>query len=382
MKSEAERKRILVVVDWYLPGTKAGGPVRSVAAIVSKLGAWFDFSVFTSDRDLGDATAYSHLPLHQWTVAPDGTRTWYSSLHAPVSSALGAAMRSEKPDAVYINGIFSAFCRTALRKAKRLRIPVIIAPRGMLGRGALNIKAAKKKLFLRYAAFTRLFEGVKWHASSEQEREEILAVFPGADVHVAMNLALPVDTVARAGKKKQGQAHLIFLSRISEKKNLTGVLELLRFVRPEAEVTLDIYGPVEDETYWQQCLAVAKTLPEHITVVYQGPVPREKISGAFISADLFVFPTFHENFGHTIIESLQCGTPVLISDQTPWHNLTAHKAGWELPLSDMKAFAAIIDKVAAMNHIEFDEWSRGAKEFAERYSNDEKLVGLNRALFA
>jgi glycosyltransferase involved in cell wall biosynthesis len=379
--SVADRKRILVVVDWYLPGTKAGGPVRSIAAIVAKLSTWYDFSVFTSDRDLGDPTAYADIALHQWTLAPDGTRTWYSSLHAPVSTAIGAALRSEQPDIIYINGIFSAFCRAALSKARRKRIPVVIAPRGMLGQGALKIKAGKKKLFLNYARLTGMFNGVKWHASSEAEKAEVLAVFPGANVEVAMNLALPVTAAQRTVKKQPGEASLVFLSRISRKKNLTGLLEMLRQVRPELLVTLDIYGPIEDEAYWKQCLALAGTLPQHITVVYQGPIPHEKTGAAFSASDLFVFPTFHENFGHTIIESLQCGTPVLISDQTPWRNLAAHNAGWELPLADSAAFTAIIEKVAAMDEAELDEWRRGARKFAAQYSDDEKLIGLNRRLF-
>ncbi|MGH7176760.1 MAG: glycosyltransferase, partial [Tepidisphaeraceae bacterium] len=41
---------------------------------------------------------------------------------------------------------------------------------------------------------------------------------------------------------------------------------------------------------------------------------------ALVDADLFVLPSYQENFGMVVIESLAAGTPVIISDQVNIHD--------------------------------------------------------------
>ena len=69
-------------------------------------------------------------------------------------------------------------------------------------------------------------------------------------------------------------------------------------------------------------------LPSNIRVSFKGDVMRDKIFQLFVKYDVFYFPTKGENFGQVIWESLSCGCPVLISDQTPWNNIESHHVGW------------------------------------------------------
>lgn len=377
----AERKRVLIVIDWYLPADKAGGPVRSIAAVVSHLKNEFEFYVFTGDRDLGDATAFNGIAINEWTKAPDGTQTWYARA-TDLKHALTNAINRINPDIIYINGILSALSRTAIRIAQQKNRHILVAPRGMLGAGALRIKPLRKKIFLTYGRCSGMFEGVVWHASSEQEKAEILGVFPGAVVKVALNLSLPVASQSQRVPKEKNRLHVIFLSRISEKKNLKGALEIIALTDPKNKISLTIYGPIENQSYWQVCSNLISALPEHVAVNYKGALPHQETGIAFSQNDLMLFPTYHENFGHTIIEALQVGTPVLISDQTPWKNLEKYKAGWELPLNNPQAFADVIDRVAMMSNEELMEWKRGAIEFARSYAEDPQQIESNRALFA
>jgi glycosyltransferase involved in cell wall biosynthesis len=74
-------------------------------------------------------------------------------------------------------------------------------------------------------------------------------------------------------------------------------------------------------------------------------------------------PTLGENFGHSIVEALWLGVPVLISDRAPWTNVQTFNAGWSLPLTHPQAFAEKLRDIYAMG----DEWlslSEGAIRYA------------------
>ena len=88
----------------------------------------------------------------------------------------------------------------------------------------------------------------------------------------------------------------------------------------------------------------------------------------------FILPTFHENFGHSIFEALSAGCPVLISDQTPWHDLEEKKAGWDLPLNDESLWKDKLNELIKMSDDEYQEWSRGARKVAEEYVNSLELL--------
>jgi glycosyltransferase involved in cell wall biosynthesis len=83
--------------------------------------------------------------------------------------------------------------------------------------------------------------------------------------------------------------------------------------------------------------------------------------------ELMFMPSRSENFGHAIFEALCAGTPVLIGDRTPWQELEATKAGFDVPLPNPAALAAAIDRLAAMNPAEYAQWRAGARAMAERF---------------
>ncbi|MNF89332.1 Glycosyl transferases group 1 [compost metagenome] len=76
-----------------------------------------------------------------------------------------------------------------------------------------------------------------------------------------------------------------------------------------------------------------------------------EVQKVFSQYDLFFFPTRGENYGHVIAESLSVGTPVLLSDQTPWRDLEPQGLGWDISLASPKVFAEKIDQFASL---EFD----------------------------
>ncbi|TND02405.1 MAG: Glycosyltransferase (GT4) [Bacteroidetes bacterium] len=379
----SSRKKILVFIDWYLPGFKAGGPIRSVAAMIKLLGRDYDFSVVTSDRDFGSDAPHEKITCDNWTTAPDGTRIFYAT--HPDANVLSRLISEEKPDVIYLNSFFSfPFSILPLRLARHL-VPgprIVLAPRGMLGAGALKIKRFKKRAFIAGAKLTGLYRQVTWHASSEQEADEIRKVFGRkTDVHVAMNLSLPGLNGYTPRSKKKGELNLFFLSRISRKKNLLGAIRMLGKIPPGNKIRFTIIGPAEDEGYRQECLFAAKNLPPEISVVWAGAVDHTQLAGKLEDEHILFLPTQHENFGHVILESWAASCPVIISDQTPWHNLEAGQTGWDIALGNEDAFVAAIVKAVGMEESEYRVWSEKSFRFAEAYTGDEAVITANRSLF-
>jgi glycosyltransferase involved in cell wall biosynthesis len=382
----SQRKRILVFTDWFLPGFKAGGPIRSLTNMTAHLGGEFDFRFVTSDRDLFSDVPYDGITPGKWIRLEDGTQVIYLSPEMQNAAQMKSIIMQQQADVLYLNSMFSrnfTFLPLQVRNRFLPKRKVILAPRGMLGEGALRIKPLKKKLFLVYAKLTRLYRNIRWHASSEIEAAEIRKVMGRrSNVHVAMNLSprYHFDHIHRV--KKQGELRLVFISRISKKKNLDGALRLLSKLQPGEKVYFDIYGPAEDELYKKECDAIIAALPSNIRVQYRGPIANEQVVSTLADYHVSILLTFNENFGHSIVESMAAGCPVLISGHTPWRNLSAVKAGWDVSLDDEHAQLQAIRQAIAMNQEEFNTWSRHAQHYARSVSENKELLDQNRKLFA
>lgn len=89
--------------------------------------------------------------------------------------------------------------------------------------------------------------------------------------------------------------------------------------------------------------------PPSLKVNYRGEVEHEKLHTLLHEYDVMLLPTLGENFGHAIIEALDAGLPVVISDRTPWRNLEQAGVGADLPLEHEEAFLRVLARYQAMN---------------------------------
>jgi glycosyltransferase involved in cell wall biosynthesis len=196
----------------------------------------------------------------------------------------------------------------------------------------------------------------------------------------AINIAHQVNTSGSATlNKKPGQLRVVFLSRISPKKNLLGALRVLKDV--SGDVEFNIYGPAEDAAYWKECKRAIEILPPNVRVRYVGEINHDSVSYVFAEHDLFIFPTFGENYGHVIFEALIAGCPVLISDQTPWRQLKSAGVGWDIPIDDTEQFSAVLQQCVDAGDELYAALRVRAKEYAESHLNNPGIVEANRKLF-
>ncbi|HEX8833640.1 MAG TPA: glycosyltransferase [Abditibacteriaceae bacterium] len=375
--------RVLVLTPWYLPGYKAGGPIPSVANIVLALKDEHDFSIVTTDRDHGETKPYPGIERDSW-VKHESTPVFYFSPEKLSLGGLRTVLRSKPYDALYLNSVFEprfAIMPLLLHKLGMIpRARVIVAPRGQLSPGALQLKGGKKRLFMTLARATGLYRNLTWHASSAYEAEDIKRTFgPSGRIVIAPNLSRPSENTAPTPAKSAGQLELVFVSRIQPKKNLHGALELLRTLRGEVEFS--IYGPLEDEAHWQECEAIIATLPPNIKVVYRGSVPREQVTTVMAQSHVFYLLSFSENYGHVILEALVAGCPALISDQTAFRDLENKGVGWDLPLEARERTVQILQSLVDMDENEYRRLSEAARAFGRKHVEDDSVVQKNRELF-
>lgn len=380
--STERRLRVLAIVERFLPGYKSGGPIQSVAALIEQLANVVDFAVLTGDRDDGDDSPYAGVPTGRWTKAY-GAEVFYAPPRLRTGLALRGLIRGAAADVAYLNSVFAPMSRSTLflRRCGLIpRIPLVIAPRGELSDGALSLKTHKKRAYLALARATGLYDGLRWHASSDIEASEVRRVWPDACVQVAPNLTRIPEIRERARKSKEpGVARLVFLSRISPKKNLLELVRMLRALR--GRVTLHVYGSLQDRTYWDRCASEAGVLPPGIVVEYKGAVEHERVGEVLGQYDFFVLPTLGENFGHAIVEALAAGCPAVISDRTPWRELESRGVGFDVPLNDREAWQHVLQRCVDMSVQTHDRMRIAAKSFAAGHLNTREHVEASARVF-
>jgi len=377
-------KNILTITDYFLPGYLGGGPIRTLANMRTQLAGQVTLAIFTRDRDLGAQVPYPGIRPNQWTQTPAGP-VFYASPECFGPRGLRAALASQQFDIIYLNSFFSPRSSILLYLDLRRRgvgLPLILAPRGEFSLGALAVKWPKKRAFLGLARLLGLYRDVSWHASTPFEADDILRQFPYAEgrIHVAADaiIAQPPGMIRGAAPKTPGHLRLAFISRISPKKNLDGLLAILRHVR--ASVDLDVFGPIEDAEYWAACQRRIAALADNIRVRTHGAIAPDEVSPIFARHDLFAFPTHGENFGHVIFEALRAGTPVLLSDQTPWQPDDAG-ALTVLPLTDEAGWCRAIEEAAERTETAQALLRTAASDYAVDYASTEGSLKANLAMF-
>lgn len=379
MSGTGARPVVLVLLGAFWPGNESSGPNQSFRALAEALRSRFALHLIARDRPFDASGASARREPH---AANGFDETLHLQPGALGIAGLAGTIRRAKPDLLWLNGFFDReFTIPALvnRRLGRLGgVPTLLSPRGEFGEGALSLKSSRKRGYLAFARMAGLLRGVTLHATSEDERNAIGSALPWHDSFaVAANARALADPPARS-HAAGGPLRIVFLGRISPVKNLHFALDALREIRTPA--VFEIVGPVQDASYWRLCRDRIAGLPQHVRVVQSGELSNQAAVARLAAADLLFLPTKGENFGHAIFESLSAGTPVLISDATPWRGLEADEAGWDLPLADPRRFASAIDALGALDAAARERLSRGARRRAEAYARTASGVADTAAM--
>lgn len=348
--------KLFITYEYFLPAYKAGGPVQSLANLVTNY-SHADVYIYCRNTDL-DGTVLD-VKINEWVQFNKNTKVFYASVKSETS--VYDLLTEVEPDVIFINGIFSpAFnLKPMLWSGDAHKV---VSARGMLHPGALTQKSLKKKIYLAAYKLLGLHNKCIFHATTQEEKQYIIDTFSSrVKVYVAPNFPnilgkLPVT------KKEDGKLKLITIALISPMKNIKLVLDALAHCK--SEIVYDIYGPVKDAAYWQECLTVIATMPSNVKVQYHGAVTPDKIQATLADNHCMIQPSKSENFGHAIYEALAAGKPVITSHYTPWNNLEESNAGYNVDINNTQTITDAIEKMASLHNEAYIACSNAAVQYA------------------
>lgn len=255
----------------------------------------------------------------------------------------------------------------------------------MLHPGALSQKYFKKQIFLFFCRLYNFSCRYYFHATNIYEKSFIRKVY-GNDSRVYIAGNFPREFQFQPNLyKKINCLKMVSIALISAMKNIELVLDSLKYC--SRQIIYDIYGSIKEEKYWMNCLDKIKSLPSNIKVNYHGGLNPSNVENRLRFYDLFILPSKSENFGHSILEALSAGKPVITSHFTPFNDLNNHYAGSNVSVDSIEEMTKSINFFSSMPQEEFIKWNFGARKYAANRINKESLnlqydeMFLNNSLF-
>ncbi|MDR3568453.1 MAG: glycosyltransferase [Syntrophobacteraceae bacterium] len=247
----------------------------------------------------------------------------------PYSPFFKRAVREEftaqKAQVIHSHGLWLPCNHSAARCAKELGVPLVVHPRGMLEPWALSYRAWKKRLAWKLYQQRDLETAALFIATSRQEAESIRSVGLRQPVAVIPN-GVDLPPSPSGPKQRQDVRTALFLSRIHPKKGLLNLVSAWAEVKPDGWRVV-VAGPDGNGHRLEVEREVRDAGLAHV-FEFAGPVAGEAKESLYRNADLFVLPTFSENFGIVVAEALSYGIPVITTRGAPWESLVTHGCGW------------------------------------------------------
>ena len=250
---------------------------------------------------------------------------------------------------------------------------MIVAPRGEFYPERIQIGRMKKLVYGKLFQCSRLLKDVYFQGTGSEECMQVQAFLGIPQDHLLniQNISLPVRGLQCSMEKIPGELKLVYIARIHPTKNTLKAIEWLGWLT--GRVQYDIYGSIENEAYWKQCEETIARLPENITVRYMGVIEHSEVAPTITGYHAYYMPTTGENFGHSIVEAMLMGKPIVISDQTPWTDVNGN-GGFAIPLSDEKAFVDALQTLCNMDDSSYRIFEERIQNYIEQRLDVEDIV--------
>jgi glycosyltransferase involved in cell wall biosynthesis len=250
------------------------------------------------------------------------------------------------------------------RAARKYKIPLVVSPRGALSRTAFNSGSIVKKIFWPLLQKPAFDSAICFHATAKAECHDIRRAGFLQPVAIIPN---GVDIPVLLPKESKKFRTLLFLGRIHPIKGLDMLLPAWGVLQDRfSDWRLRIVGP-DDRGYLSEMRRLAGKLGLK-RIEFAGAIYGTQKWQAYRDADLFVLPTYSENFGMAVAESLASSTPVIVTKGAPWSGLVTHQAGWWIDIGIDPLVACLEQALATTSHSLEAMGARGRKWVQSEYS--------------
>lgn len=280
-------------------------------------------------------------------------------------------------DVLHQHSIWLALSRVTNRWRNAFHRPTVVAPQGTLEEYTLGISKWKKKLALCAYEMDNLQHADCLHATAISEAKSFrnfgltnpIAVIPnGVPVEWLNGKGDPVRFRNRFSIPSDKRI-LLFLSRVHPKKGLPLLFSAIAELRQAMDGWCLVIAGFEDVPGYQRELEqLAKRLDISKKIIFVGPHFGQDKADVFSAADIFVLPTYSENFGIAVTEALALGLPVLTTYGAPWEELRSHKCGWWVEISVQGVYNALQDAISRSNQELMEMGARGKLLVESKYT--------------
>ena len=262
----------------------------------------------------------------------------------------------EKFDICHLYGGWTLFHVKTFIIAYLLKKKIIMHPLGFFEPWSLNQKRIKKKIALKVYQLKFLFKSNLIHCASKLEEKNILKLGRTLKTKV-MPYGILNKFIKKNIKKKKILRRAIFFSRIHKKKGVENLIKAWKKVDNQYW-KLDIYGP-SDKNYLNQLIS---SINKDNRIKIFKPIYNTQLKfKTFEKYDFMILPTYSENFGFIVLESLARGLPVLTTKNTPWDKIKKKNSGW-ISSNSINSLAVILKKI-------FDASSNNSNYFYKKSKN-------------
>lgn len=241
---------------------------------------------------------------------------------------------------IYHAGVWDPINHAVAKFARKNSIPLVVSTRSMLDPWALNHRKWKKKLAWWLYAKRDLLSATLIHATAEMEAEFIRdALGEGCPPIIVVPNGVELAGAEKFNRDKGDEQdrlddlglldkgdfkRILFLSRIHPKKGVLDLIKAFGDLNPGGwELVIagnddPSAGSGQVGAYKRACEDFASHQVNADRISFMGAVSDADKWEVYRSADLFVLPSYSENFGIVIGEALGMGVPVITTNATPW----------------------------------------------------------------
>lgn len=230
---------------------------------------------------------------------------------------------------IHNHGIWLGSNHSASIVAKKLGIPLIITPHGMLTNWSFNYKWYKKRIAWWLFQKEDLNQARVVHLTSNAEEKDLRQLGYRGNTAIIPN-GVDIPTWREMPLLEKSYRTALFVSRIHPKKGLLNLVEAWHQVRPKGW-KMRLIGP-DEGGYKAVVQEAVKERDLEGDFIFSDSLYGDDLWKAYWESDLFILPTMNENFGNVIAEALVCGVPVITTHGTPWKELETNSCGWWVPI--------------------------------------------------